>query len=158
MHDAITAYAPQAGDEAREATVKQLSYRRADATDADAVANVVGNGDDPFVAYLALAPTLFTPTLNALADAGIPPGSVVVIEKPFGHDLASARQLNQLLAHRFAGVTVFRNDHFLHNQTVQNILGLRFANRLFEPVWNAANAERIDIVWDETLALEGRTG
>lgn len=156
LRDALAAHAPLVGDDVRAAAVEALSYRQADVTDADAVAAVVGDEGEPFVAYLALAPTLFAPALNALADAGIRAGSVVVIEKPFGHDLASARRLNQLLAQRFGGVTVFRNDHFLHNQTVQNILGLRFANRLFEPVWNADHVERVEIVWDETLGLEGR--
>lgn len=158
MYDALVTHVAHVDQDAREATVKMLSYRQADVSDADAVAEVVGDDGEPFVAYLALAPTLFAPTLNALADAGIRAGSVVVLEKPFGHDLVSAQRLNELLAQRFAGVTVFRNDHFLHNQTVQNILGLRFANRLFEPVWNAAHVERVDIVWDETLALEGRAG
>lgn len=158
MDDTLAHHASHIGEDARTATVKMLSYRQADVTDAAAVAAVVGDVDQPFVAYLALAPTLFAPTLNALADAGVGAGSVVVIEKPFGHDLASAQRLNRLLVHRFAGMTVFRNDHFLHNQTVQNILGLRFANRLFEPVWNAVHVERVDIIWDERLALEDRAG
>jgi glucose-6-phosphate 1-dehydrogenase len=158
MHEALVANAPDVGDDARKATVGMLSFRQADVTDAASVAAVTSAYDEPFAAYLALPPALFEPTLSALADAGVPAGSVVAIEKPFGEDLASARRLNRLLAQRFADVTVFRNDHFLHNQTVQNILGLRFANRLFEPVWNADHVECVDVMWDETLALEGRAG
>lgn len=158
MRDELAAHAPDLDADARKAMVEAMSFRQADVTDAAAVREAIGQRDGPFAAYLALPPALFAATLTALADAGLRRGSVVAIEKPFGEDLASARRLNQLLAERFAGVTVFRNDHFLHNQTVQNVLGLRFANRLFEPAWNANHIERIDVVWDETLALEGRAG
>jgi len=127
-------------------------------TDGDAVASVLDGVDGPLVAYLALPPTLFRPTLEALADAGLPDGSVVAIEKPFGTDLDSARDLNGLVDRRFGDVTVFRNDHFLHAQTVQNIAGIRFANRLFAPLWDAGHIAAVEITWDETLTLEGRAG
>ncbi len=78
------------------------------------------------------------------------------MEKPFGNDQQSARRLNALLAEVADDDHVFRVDHFLAKQTVQNILGLRFANRVFEPVWNARHVEAVDIVWHETLTLEGR--
>ncbi len=154
LHD----HAGDLPDDARASLVADLDYRQADVTDADAVAGAVDHGGDPLVVYLALPPSLFEPTLRALADADLPAGSVIAIEKPFGQDLASARRLNHLVRQRFPDVTVFRNDHFLHSQTVQNVLGLRFGNRLLEPVWNADNVARVDIVWDETLALEGRAG
>jgi glucose-6-phosphate 1-dehydrogenase len=81
-----------------------------------------------------------------------------VVEKPFGTDSGSARDLNRRIAAVFPEEAVFRIDHFLGQQTVQNLLGLRFANRLFEPVWNHAHLSRVEIVWDETLGLEGRAG
>jgi glucose-6-phosphate 1-dehydrogenase len=82
----------------------------------------------------------------------------VVLEKPFGEDLDSARALNRLLAEGFDERHVFRVDHFLAMTTVRNVLGTRLANRVFEPIWTSAHIEEIEIVWDETLALEGRAG
>jgi glucose-6-phosphate 1-dehydrogenase len=144
-------------DEAVRSWLREhVVYVQADVTDSAAVAAALDGIDGPFVAYLALPPTLFEPALHALADTGLPDGSVVVIEKPFGTDLASARELNDLLRWRFGDVTVFRNDHFLHKQTVQNIAGIRFANRVFAPLWNAENIAAVDITWDQTLTLEGR--
>ena len=137
---------------------ERVDYAQADVTDRGAVATALDGIDGPFVAYLALPPTLFGLTLEALADAGLPDGSVVAIEKPFGTDLNSARELNALLARRFGDVTVFRNDHFLHAQTVQNIAGIRFANRIFAPLWDAGHIAAVDVIWDETLTLEGRAG
>ena len=98
---------------------------------------------------------MFLPTLEALARASLPQGRVV-IEKPFGEDLASAQALNRLLHQSFPENAVFRIDHFLHLQTVQNVLGLRFANRIVEQLWNRDHVERVEIVWDESLTLEGR--
>jgi glucose-6-phosphate 1-dehydrogenase len=110
------------------------------------------------VLYLALPPAVFAPAIEALTVAGLPTGSRVVIEKPFGSDLPSARHLNELLHGLLPEDSVYRIDHFLHKQTVQNILGLRFANRVFEPVWSSEHIEEIEIIWDEALGLEGRVG
>jgi glucose-6-phosphate 1-dehydrogenase len=82
----------------------------------------------------------------------------VVLEKPFGESLQEAMELNRLLASTLPEDAVFRVDHFLAMATVQNILGTRLANRLLEPVWNSAHIEEVEIVWDETVALEERAG
>lgn len=156
MRAALAEHASTVDEDARAAIVAAMSYRQTDLTHPGSVEAAIANDGDPMVVYLALPPALFAPTLRALADAGLPAGSVIAIEKPFGQDLASARALNRLLVTRLPHVTVFRNDHFLHKQTVQNVLGLRFGNRLLEPVWNAENVEGVEIAWDETLALEGR--
>jgi glucose-6-phosphate 1-dehydrogenase len=111
---------------------------------------------EPLITYLALPPGVFLPALQALAGASLPQGSRVVIEKPFGENLASAQALNQLLHQSFPENAVFRVDHFLHLQTAQNVLGLRFANRIIEQLWNREQVERVEIVWDESLSLEGR--
>ena len=140
------------------ALAEAIAYRAADLTDPSTLRAVVGSEDDPAVVYLALPPAVFGPAITALAAAGLPAGSRVVVEKPFGSDLASARELNGLLHELLPEDSVYRIDHFLHKQTVQNILGLRFANRIFEPIWSRAHVERVDITWDETLALEGRAG
>ncbi|HSK95780.1 MAG TPA: glucose-6-phosphate dehydrogenase, partial [Euzebyales bacterium] len=157
VRQALDAHAADLGA-AHAWLLQRIDYASADVTDADAVGHAVSDIDGPWVAYLALPPALFAPTLQAIADVGMPDGSVIAIEKPFGTDLASAQALNALLRRRLGDVTVFRNDHFLHNQTVQNIAGIRFANRLFEPLWNATQVRAVDVTWDETLALEGRAG
>jgi glucose-6-phosphate 1-dehydrogenase len=138
------------------ALLPRLDYRRADVTRPDEVATAMGRPGAPVVSYLALPPALFAPAIRALKSAALPEDSVVVVEKPFGEDESSARQLNELLHESFPERCVFRVDHFLHEQTVQNILGIRFANRLFEPLWSARDIDSVDIVWDETLGLENR--
>ena len=120
-----------------------------------------GDARRPVAAYLALPPRMFVPAAAALGEAGLPAGSRVVVEKPFGESLEQARALNRLLI----AVTgdsresaVYRVDHVLGMATVHNLLGLRLANRIFEPLWNGIHIARIDILWEETLALEGRAG
>jgi glucose-6-phosphate 1-dehydrogenase len=135
-----------------------LEYRRADVTDGESVAAALGPLQEPIVAYLALPPRAFEAAIRALAAAGLPEGSRIVVEKPFGEDLESARKLNRLLHETFPENAVFRVDHFLTWQPFRSIFGLRFANRVFEPLWNRDHVERVEITWEETLALEGRAG
>ncbi len=142
----------------RKELVERLTYVAGDVTEPAVLSEAFGAHTDASVAYLALPPAVFAPAIEALAAIGLSGGSRIVVEKPFGTDLASARALNQLLHRHFAEEAVFRLDHFLGKQTVQNILGVRFANRLFEPVWNREHVAAVDIVWDETVALEGRAG
>lgn len=111
----------------REAVLKMLEYRRADVSDAKQVAQALYGINEPAVIYLALPPSLYVPVIIALATVDLPRDTRLVIEKPFGEDLASAQALNQLLHHTFSERQVYRIDHFLHHQTVQNLLGLRFA-------------------------------
>ncbi len=146
-----------ADDATRDALLAMVGHHRADATDADALAPVVG-GDRPVAVYLALPAPVFPDAVGALATVGLPAGSRVVFEKPFGTDLSSAVELNEKLRRCLPDDDVFRVDHFLGKQTVQLLLGIRFANRVFEAAWSAEHVERVDIVWDETLALEGRAG
>jgi glucose-6-phosphate 1-dehydrogenase len=141
----------------RDTVASAASYRQADVTDPAGVASVIA-GDDPVACYLALPPAVFPGAVSALHDAGLPPGSRIVLEKPFGEDLVSAMELNRLLASTIPEQAVFRVDHFLAMTTVQNLLGTRLANRIFEPIWNSAHIAEIDIIWDESLALEGRAG
>jgi glucose-6-phosphate 1-dehydrogenase len=142
---------------AREFVVTASGYVMADMTDPAAVAAAVA-GDGPLAAYLALPPAVFPAAVAALHDAGLPDGSRIVLEKPFGTDLDSAINLNRLLAELLPEQAVFRADHFLAMTTVQNLLGTRLANRMLEPAWNSTHIDRVEIVWDESLALEGRAG
>jgi glucose-6-phosphate 1-dehydrogenase len=140
-----------------QAIVSASRYLQADVTDPASVAAVI-DGEGPVAAYLALPPAVFPAAVSALHDAGLPPGSRIVLEKPFGEDLQGAVELNRLLADTVPEQAVFRVDHFLAMTTVQNLLGTRLANQVLEPIWNAAHIARVDIVWDESLALEGRAG
>lgn len=142
---------------ARQDVVAAAGYVKADVTDPASVAAAIA-GDGPVAAYLALPPAVFPATVSALHDAGLPEGSRIVLEKPFGVDLDSAISLNRLLASVLPEQAVFRADHFLAMTTVQNLLGTRLANRVLEPAWNSTHIDRIEIVWDESLALEGRAG
>lgn len=142
---------------AKRAVVAASSYRQANVGDRASVAAVIA-GDEPLAAYLALPPSVFPLAVSALYAAGLPEGSQLVLEKPFGEDLASAVALNRLLAEGMSEQAVFRVDHFLAMTTVRNILGFRLANRLIEPIWNSSHIDRVDIVWNESLALEGRAG
>ena len=133
-----------------------VEYRRVDVTRRDELSRALGNATNPLVAYLALPPGLFALSIESLVALRLPKGSKVVLEKPFGESLESAQALNHLLHESFSERDVFRLDHFLGKQTVQNILGLRFANRIFEPVWNTHHIERVEIIWDETITAAGR--
>ena len=148
------------GDDKATAVAKEFSelcsYIHGDAGDPQALRQAFETSEGPAVVYLALPPQVFAAAINAIATAKMPEGSAIVIEKPFGHDLASAQELNRLLAACAPESAIHRVDHFLEKQTVQNVLGLRFANRIFEPIWNREHIEKVEIIWDETLALEGR--
>jgi glucose-6-phosphate 1-dehydrogenase len=149
--------APALDAAATAAVVKSSRYERLDLADpANVAACIAGAG--PVAVYLALPPAVFPVAVTALHRAGIPADSQVVLEKPFGEDLDSATALNRLLAELVDERHVFRVDHFLAMTTVQNVLGTRLANRVLEPIWNSAHIDEIEIIWDESLALEGRAG
>jgi glucose-6-phosphate 1-dehydrogenase len=125
----------------------------------DRISKQEGIGDDR-IFYLATAPEYFTPIIENLGAQGMAQpesGKVgVVIEKPFGHDLESARELNHHVNSVFHEHQVFRIDHYLGKETVQNILVFRFANGIFEPVWNRNYIDHVQITAAETLGVEGR--
>src|SRR2546421_12197944 len=113
--------------------------------------------------YFAAAPDQFEPILKHLKAAGLNEtckGSWarVIVEKPFGTDLASARELNRIVRHSFSEEQTYRIDHFLGKETAQNILVLRFANAIFAPLWNTHYIDHVQITAAETLGVEGRAG
>jgi len=106
--------------------------------------------------YLSVPPKAATPVIQMLGEAGLVGRSRIVMEKPFGTDLASARALNEKVHQVFPEERVFRIDHFLGKEAAQNILALRFANGLFEPIWNRNHIDHIQIDVPETLSVDGR--
>ena len=111
--------------------------------------------------YLAVAPNFFPIIAENLAKAGLtedPECTRIVIEKPFGHDLASARELNALLGRIFQEKQIYRIDHYLGKETVQNIMAFRFANAIMEPLWNRNSIEHVQISVTEQLGVGERTG
>ena len=109
--------------------------------------------------YLAIPPAVFDDSLEGLSRVGLTTGpgwTRVVVEKPFGTDLESARHLNGVLHRYFSEDQIFRIDHYLAKETVQNLLAFRFANMLFESSWNRNQIESVEITMAETLGLEGR--
>ena len=109
--------------------------------------------------FLSTAPSLFKPTIDGLEAAGLACPTVrMALEKPLGTDLASSREINDAVASAFPEERTFRIDHYLGKETVQNLLALRFANSLFEPQWNSAHIDHVQITVAETVGLEGRGG
>ncbi|MBP8262715.1 MAG: glucose-6-phosphate dehydrogenase [Pseudomonas sp.] len=107
--------------------------------------------------YLATAPALFAAIAEHLATAGLADArSRIVLEKPIGHSLASAQAINATIGRVFSEAQVFRIDHYLGKETVQNLMALRFANALFEPVWRSGHIEHVQISVNETLGVENR--
>jgi glucose-6-phosphate 1-dehydrogenase len=106
--------------------------------------------------HLAVPPAAFTSVVGMLGATGLASGARVIVEKPFGTDLASARRLNQAVLAVFDESQVFRIDHFLGKESVDNVLAFRFANGLFEPVWNRQHIRYVEIDVPETLSIAGR--
>jgi glucose-6-phosphate 1-dehydrogenase len=145
-------------DEAFEAFAKRLSYLPADATDEAAyrrLAEFLGSSRHPLY-YLATPPSLFAPIVESLGRTGLAGHARVVVEKPFGHDLASARDLNARLLEVLDDEQILRIDHFLGKEPVQDLIYLRFANELFEPVWNRHHIEAVQLNLAESFGIEGR--
>ncbi len=141
--------------------VQRLVYVSLDATrteDFAALGQALRPGVDR-VYYLATAPTLFTTICAHLHGAGLVDArSRVVLEKPLGHDLASARAINDEVAKYFAESQIFRIDHYLGKETVQNLMVLRFANAIFEPLWRSPSIKSVQITVAESVGVGSRAG
>jgi glucose-6-phosphate 1-dehydrogenase len=173
VHDSVKQYARTPF---REETWKQL---------ADGIRFVQGTFDDPeafdnlrktveeldrergtggnHAFYLSIPPSAFPQVVRQLRDSGLSAPKEdtwrrVVIEKPFGHDLESANELNDVVSEVFPPDSVFRIDHYLGKETVQNLLALRFANQLFEPIWNSQYIDHVQITMAEDIGIGGRAG
>jgi glucose-6-phosphate 1-dehydrogenase len=154
---------PAAGDE-RGKYARSLRYAPFDASDATALAEALARsreeigGEPRLLHYLSVPPQAMAGIVGALGAAGPVANARVIMEKPFGTDLASARALNAVVHSVFDESQIFRIDHFLGKESVQNILALRFANGLFEPVWNRDHIDSVQIDVPETLSIGDRAG
>ncbi len=144
------------------AFLERLSYQSLDASATEgfsALAEKVGSIDAGLAIFLSTAPSLFEPTIAGLKSCGLTGEKVRIgLEKPLGTNLESSRHINDAVAAAFPEDRIFRIDHYLGKETVQNLLALRFANILFEPLWNAAHIDHVQITVSETVGLEGRVG
>ncbi|MFF1633905.1 glucose-6-phosphate dehydrogenase [Leifsonia sp. NPDC058248] len=141
-----------------DALLEGARYIAADATTAEGLQRLLDAADGIPALYFAVPPAITARACTALADVDLPEGTTLALEKPFGTDRRSAIALNRQLAKLVPEDQIHRVDHFLGRSTVFNLLGLRFANRIFEPLWNAENVERVDVIYDESLGLVGRAG
>ena len=121
----------------------------------EALRNVLGAAQRP-LHYLAIPPSMFATVVEGLAKSGCAKDARLVVEKPFGRDLVSARELNQILASVFPESAIFRIDHFLGKEQVQNLLYFRFANSFLEPIWNHEHIQSMQVTMAENFGVQGR--
>jgi glucose-6-phosphate 1-dehydrogenase len=162
-------------DELWQTLCKRLFYVTADAADPSGAAAIAARLEEierdrkpeerNRLFYLAVPPSVFEPIVMSLSSSGLAPRARtpaerpwvrVVIEKPFGRSLETAMHLNDLVLHRFGEHQIYRIDHYLGKETVQNVLVLRFANSIFEPIWNRQWIHHVQITAAETVGVEGR--
>lgn len=144
--------------EVADAIIASTQYLQADPTSADDWKTLLGVVEGDLVVYFALPPSIVSKVAAVLQDLDLPEHTVLAVEKPFGDDADSATALNEALVRVVPEGRIHRVDHFLGQRAALAMLATRFNNRLLETSWNADNIERVEIVYDEKLGLEGRAG
>ncbi len=159
-HETVTASFASEGakGELLDQVAADSVYVRADVTDPADLRKLLGVCRGQITIYFALPPAVTIKACQALTQIDLPGDTRLVMEKPFGTDAGSAEALNALVTDLVPEQQVYRVDHFLGLSTVLNIVGLRFANRVLEPLFSSEHVESVEIVWDEELGLEGRAG
>lgn len=150
----------QCEPEALQSFLSLLTYVHGDYQDSatfDALKQALGSAKRP-AHYLAIPPALFPTVIRALGAAALAAQARVIVEKPFGRDLASARALNQVALEVFPENAIFRMDHFLGKEAIMNLLYFRFANSFLEPIWNRTHIASVQITLAEQFGVEGRGG
>ncbi|WP_210481034.1 glucose-6-phosphate dehydrogenase [Naasia sp. SYSU D00948] len=142
--------------EQAEAVAADAAWVSGDPTEPEDLRRILAEVHGTPILYFALPPGVTEAAIDALRGLELPDDAMLALEKPFGADGDGAAALNRKLARLVPERQIHRVDHFLGQQSVQGLLGLRFGNRLLEPVWNRENIERVEIVFDEELGLEGR--
>ena len=160
IKDALEKFSGIKGNGALDRFLSRFHYVAADATSDTGwpqLKELLGSDDRIRAFYLATSPDLFCPLANRISSEGlVTQNSRIIVEKPIGKDARSADIINNALGAAFLERNIFRIDHYLGKESVQNLMALRFANSLFEPLWNNAHIDHVQITVAETLGVEGR--
>ena len=160
VREALSEHSDAKSGEALERFLSRVDYQALDVTGEKgwkALKKTLGEDERIRAYYLATGPDLFAPIAKRIGEEGLAnPSARIIVEKPIGHDGESAAAINDALGSVFLEKNIFRIDHYLGKETVQNLMALRFANALLEPLWNSAHIDHVQITVAETLGVGGR--